>query len=57
LVIKAVNSSSMIGCQFDSTTATWMEKGTGDKADAKVADKVSMSAGRRKPCFTHVVIG
>jgi hypothetical protein len=31
-------------------------EGTGDKADAEVADRVSLSVGSWKPRFTHVVI-
>jgi hypothetical protein len=34
-----------------------MEEGTGDKVDAEVADRVSISAESRKPRFPHVVIG
>jgi hypothetical protein len=44
LAIKAANSSSMVRCQFGSKRAAWMEEGTGDKVDAEVADKVSLSA-------------
>jgi hypothetical protein len=32
-------------------------EGTSDKVDAKVADRVSLSAGSRKPRFSRVVIG
>jgi hypothetical protein len=34
----------------------WTVVGTGDKAFAEVADKVSLSAGGRKPRFICVVI-
>jgi hypothetical protein len=34
-----------------------MEEGTGDKSNAKVADRVSLSAGSQKSRFTRVVIG
>jgi hypothetical protein len=37
--------------------AVWTEEGTGDKVDAEVADKVSLSVGSQKPHFAHVVIG
>jgi hypothetical protein len=33
-----------------------MEVGTGDKVDAEVADRVSVSASSRKLCFARVVI-
>jgi hypothetical protein len=33
------------------------EEGTDDKVDAEVADRVSLSAGSRKPRFARVVIG
>jgi hypothetical protein len=33
-----------------------MEEGTSDTIDAKVADRVSLSAGSRKPLFIHVII-
>jgi hypothetical protein len=57
LAIKAANSSSMTRRQFESTKATRMEDGTGDKVDAEVADRVSLSPGSRKPRFAWVVIG
>jgi hypothetical protein len=34
-----------------------MKEGTGDKVDAEVADRVSLSTGSRKPRFARVVIG
>jgi hypothetical protein len=34
-----------------------MEEGTGDKVDAEVANRVSLSAGSRKSCFARMVIG
>jgi hypothetical protein len=34
-----------------------MVEGTGDKVNAEVADRVSLSAGSQKPRFAHVVIG
>jgi hypothetical protein len=42
-MIKAANSSSMVRCQFGLKRAARMEEGTGDKVDAEVADKVSLS--------------
>jgi hypothetical protein len=33
-----------------------MEEGTSDKANAKVADRVSLPTGSRKPHFAHIVI-
>jgi hypothetical protein len=33
-----------------------MEVGIGERGDDEVADSVSLSAGSRKPYFTHVVI-
>jgi hypothetical protein len=45
LAIRAANSSSMARRQFGSTRATRTEEGTGDKVDAKVANRVSLSAG------------
>ncbi len=57
LAIKAANSSSMARRQFGSTRAAQTEEGTGDKVDTKVADRVSLSTGSRKPRFARVVIG
>jgi hypothetical protein len=34
-----------------------MKEGTGDKVDAEVADRVSLSTGSRRPRFARVVIG
>jgi hypothetical protein len=45
LTIKAANSSSMARHQFGSMRAAWTEESTGDKVDAEVADRVSLSAG------------
>jgi hypothetical protein len=56
LVINVANSSSMVQHQFRSMRATRMDEGTGDKAEAEVADRVSLSAGSQKPHFVHVVI-
>jgi hypothetical protein len=33
-----------------------MEEGTGDKVNAKVANRVSLSTGSRKPHFDRMVI-
>jgi hypothetical protein len=44
-VINVANSSSMVRHQFRPTRVAWTEEGTGDKADAEVADRVSLSAG------------
>jgi hypothetical protein len=57
LVIKEANSSSMARRQFGSTRAVQTEEGTGDKFDAEVTDRVTLSTGSQKPRFTHVVIG
>jgi hypothetical protein len=46
----------MVQHQFRSMRATRMDEGTGDKAEAEVADRVSLSAGSQKPHFVHVVI-
>jgi hypothetical protein len=34
-----------------------MEEGTGDKVNVEVADRVSLSAGSRKPYFARMIIG
>jgi hypothetical protein len=57
LAIKATNSSFVARHQFGSTRAVWTEEGTGDKVDAKVADRVSLSVDSWKPRFSRVVIG
>jgi hypothetical protein len=57
LAIRATNSSSMVRRQFGSTRAARTEEGTGDKVDAEVTDRVSLSAGSRKPRFARVVNG
>jgi hypothetical protein len=45
LVIKSANYSTMAWHQFESARATWTEVGTNDKADAEVANRVSLSTG------------
>jgi hypothetical protein len=56
LTIKEANSSSMAQCQFRLVRAAWAELGTDDMHDAKVADRVSLSADSWKPHFVCVVI-
>jgi hypothetical protein len=51
------NLSSMARRQFGSMRATRTEEDTGDKVDAEVADRVSLSVGSQKPLFARVVIG
>jgi hypothetical protein len=46
----------MLRHQFGSTRATQAEEGIGDKVDAEVTDRVSLSAGSWKPRFPHMVI-
>jgi hypothetical protein len=57
LAIKLAYSSTMAWCQDRSARAVRMEGGIGESDDDEVADKVSLSAGNRKPRFTRVVIG
>jgi hypothetical protein len=57
LAIKITNSSSMVQRQFGTTRVAQTEEGTGDKADAEVAIRVSLLAGSQKLCVTHVVLG
>jgi hypothetical protein len=56
LAIKAANSSSMARRQFGLTRAAQTEEGTDDKVGSEVANRVSLSAGSRKPHFAHVLI-
>jgi hypothetical protein len=46
----------MAQCQFRLVRAAWAELGTDDMHDAKVADRVSLSADSWKPHFVCVVI-
>jgi hypothetical protein len=42
--------------QFGLTRAAQTEEGTDDKVGSEVANRVSLSAGSRKPHFAHVLI-
>jgi hypothetical protein len=42
---------------FHSATPVQIDEGIGDKVDAEVANRVSLSVGSRKPHFACVVIG
>jgi hypothetical protein len=55
LAIKVAYSSSMTRCQDGSARAAWTEVGIRESGDDEVVDKVSLSAGSRKPRFARVV--
>jgi hypothetical protein len=57
LVIKASNSSSIVQRQLGSMSVLQTKEGTDDTVGVVVVDKVSLSAGIWKPCFTRMVIG